>query len=109
MDLICGYGELPARVIGFSLSIILISALLFYIFGVSGGDGEIVYRAGAGFKENLLALLTCLYYSVVTFTTLGYGEIVPQGAVRAVAAVEAFIGAFTIGLFLVVFVKKMAR
>ncbi|MCZ6646766.1 MAG: pentapeptide repeat-containing protein [SAR324 cluster bacterium] len=109
MDLICGYGEMPVRVIGFSLSIILISAFLFFIFGVSGGGGAIVYRAEAGFTENLLIFLNCLYYSVVTFTTLGYGEIVPLGAVRAVAAVEAFIGAFTIGLFLVVFVKKMAR
>ncbi len=46
---------------------------------------------------------------MITFTTLGYGDIVPLGAARAVAAVEAFIGAFTIGLVLVVFVRKMAR
>lgn len=109
MDLICGYGELPGRVIGFSMAIILLCAVLYFAFGVSGNDGAIVFDAAAGFSKNLLAFLVCLYYSVVTFTTLGYGEIVPLGPMRAVAAAEAFTGAFTIGLFLVVFVKKLSR
>ena len=77
--------------------------------GVRGPEGDIVYTSGAGASANLQAFFTCLYYSVVTFTTLGYGDILPLGVARAVAAAEAFVGAFTIGLFLVVFVKKMAR
>ena len=109
MDLICGYGELPGRVILFSLTIIVFSALLYLMIGVRGEEGEIVFHSGVAFYTNLHTFLTCLYYSVVTFTTLGYGDIVPLGAARAVAAGEAFIGAFTIGLFLVVFVKKVAR
>jgi len=58
---------------------------------------------------NLLSLLNCLYFSVVTFTTLGYGDMVPVGAARALAAFEAFTGSFTMALFVVVFVKKMTR
>jgi hypothetical protein len=46
---------------------------------------------------------------VVTFTTLGYGDIVPLGLARPLAAFEAFVGSFTMALFVVVFVKKMTR
>ncbi len=43
-------------------------------------------------------LLTCAYYSIVTFTTLGYGDFYPQGAARALAALEAFTGYIILGL-----------
>ena len=48
-------------------------------------------------------------YSVVTFTTLGYGDFTPVGLSRIFAAFEAFTGSFTLALFVVVFVKKMTR
>lgn len=41
---------------------------------------------------------TCLYYSVVTFTTLGYGDFYPRGIGRAMAGLEAFIGYVVLGL-----------
>ena len=59
--------------------------------------------------ENLNSFLTSLYFSVVTFTTLGYGDITPIGPSRLIAALEAFTGSFTIALFVVVFVKRMTR
>ncbi len=43
-----------------------------------------------------------LYFSIVTFTTLGYGDLRPCANVtwaRMVASLEAFIGAFMIALF----------
>lgn len=38
------------------------------------------------------------YYSVVTFTTLGYGDLVPHGACRVLAAMEAFVGYVVLAL-----------
>lgn len=38
------------------------------------------------------------YYSVVTFTTLGYGDYYPVGIGRALAAIEAFVGYVVLGL-----------
>lgn len=53
--------------------------------------------------------LDALYFSVVTFTTLGYGDFAPVGPSRIIASAEAIIGSFTIALFVVVFVRRMAR
>ncbi len=53
--------------------------------------------------------MNSIYFSVVTFTTLGYGDISPLGFARFIAAFEAFMGSFTMALFVVVFVKKMTR
>ena len=38
------------------------------------------------------------YYSVVTFTTLGYGDFYPVGIGRALAAIEACVGYVVLGL-----------
>lgn len=40
----------------------------------------------------------CLYFSVVTFTTLGYGDFRPTEASRAVAAIEALTGYVFLGV-----------
>ena len=40
----------------------------------------------------------CLYFSVETFTTLGYGDFVPTTASRPVAALEALSGYVLLGL-----------
>ncbi len=109
VDLLCGYGESPDRLVAFSLLVILGWAVLYFLVGVSGPGGRLGWNPAAGWADNLNALLNCAYYSVVTFTTLGYGDITPTGAARAFAALEAFIGAFSISLFVVVFVRKMTR
>ena len=110
VDMLCGYGERTDRVIGFSVTVITFWALIYFLFGVNGPEGEIAYNSGHGFVQNLGAYLKCLYYSVITFTTTGYGEIHPLTApTRTFAAMEAFLGAFSLSLFVVVFVRKMTR
>ncbi|WP_096084907.1 ion channel [Agaribacterium haliotis] len=109
VDLFCGYGEEPMRVVAFSLVIIFSFALLYFCAGVNDGDTLIKISPSAGLRHNLEQFLHMLYFSVVTFTTLGYGDLSPVGITRAFAAIEAFIGSFTLALFVVVFVKKMTR
>lgn len=109
VDLFCGYGEKPLRVIAFSLCLISLLACCYFLLGIRDGNTIVAFNANASVLENLLNFLTALYFSVVTFTTLGYGDLVPVGASRALAAIEAFMGSFTLALFVVVFVKKMTR
>lgn len=109
VDMFSGYGEKPLNVVLFSLGLILLCALLYFLVGVRHGDLTLGLALERGLAANLQDLLDCIYYSVVTFTTLGYGDITPHGLARPIAAFEAFAGSFTMALFVVVFVKKMTR
>ncbi|CAM4125312.1 ion channel [Pseudoalteromonas ostreae] len=109
IDMLCGYGEKPENVIRFSLSLIICCALCYFIFGVMDAGRIMQLNPAATVSDNLLALLNSFYFSVVTFTTLGYGDITPVGFSRFIAAIEAFCGSFSLALFVVVFVKRMTR
>ncbi len=107
VDLFCGYGEDPARVVGFSIFLILVCALAYFFLDTTGAHP--IYEGVTGWQYYVLEFFNSLYFSVVTFTTLGYGDISPVGVARFIAACEAFLGSFTMALFVVVFVKKMTR
>ncbi len=109
VDMLCGYGEAPWRVILFSILLVFLSAILYAWFGIDYDDRLVAVQSHHSWQQNVSAFFECLYYSMVTFTTLGYGDYTPIGMSRLVAAIEAFTGSFTIALFVVVFVKKMTR
>jgi ion channel/pentapeptide repeat protein len=110
VDLFCGYGERPSRVVAFTLVVIGVFSLLFFYSGIQSGGQMIAFDSSLGISDNFKYYLSSLYFSVVTYTTLGYGDIAPTlGISRFLAAVEALIGGFTLALFVVVFVKKMTR
>ncbi|OIQ47422.1 MAG: potassium transporter Kef [Gammaproteobacteria bacterium MedPE] len=109
VDMFCGYGELPMRVVAFTWSVLITFTFLFFFSGLTFNGEVIAYNAQASFSENLQEFVSCAYFSIVTFTTLGYGDITPTGLSRVLAAIEALFGSFTLALFVVVFVKKMTR
>jgi uncharacterized protein YjbI with pentapeptide repeats len=54
--------------------------------------------------------LSSLYYSVVTLTTLGYGDVVPASpAAQTLAIIEVVLGYVMLGGLLSIFSNKMAR
>ncbi|WP_299268080.1 ion channel [uncultured Psychrosphaera sp.] len=109
VDLFCGYGESPMNVIVFSLGMILFCAILYFIFGIKEADSIIQMSLANSFVDNLYNFFSTIYFSVVTFTTLGYGDITPVGFSRLIATIEAFIGSFALALYVVVFVQKTTR
>ena len=109
VDLLCGYGEKPLRVVFFSMFIILFWSLIYANLGVTYQDQTLLFSLNKNLSSNIFVFMHCLYFSVVTFTTLGYGDITPLGFAKFFAAFEAFVGSFTIAIFVVVFVKKMTR
>jgi hypothetical protein len=109
VDIFCGYGEAPLRIIGLSIMIIFVCAVIYTFTGLSYNGTVQAVTSNQSTQDNISFFFSSLYYSVVTFTTLGYGDFTPVGISRAIAALEAFTGSFTIALFVVVFVKKMTR
>jgi hypothetical protein len=95
------YGESPLRVLISSLLIISIWAIIYTCMGINynlnSDDGEIG------------KLTTNLYFSIVTFTTLGYGDFSPPVAGRIIASIQAMLGLFMTSLFLVTFVRRYSR
>ncbi|MDC7127370.1 MAG: potassium channel family protein, partial [Spirochaetales bacterium] len=48
------------------------------------------------------------YFSLITFTTIGYGDIKPVGwLIQAIAGIEGLLGALLMSLFLVTAAKKV--
>ena len=88
----------------------LVVAVIFFLCGVNGPNGPLRLDPALGVLANVEMYLNCLYYTVVTFTTLGYGEITPPTLfTRHLASTHAFAGAFMMAMFVTVFGKKMTR
>ena len=124
---LCGYGEKPFNVIWASIFLIIGSAFLYLLGGIEliGSD---VLKVPPNIIDYNLSLnsfgiqwairnigsifgdfIVCLYTSVITFTTLGYGDVHPIGWSRIVASVEAGLGIIMTALFIFVFTRKMLR
>ncbi len=93
----------------FSFAIIVAFAVVYALLGITDGHTIFVASADSSFQEIYENFFQSLYFSIVTFTTVGYGDLTPVGITRLFAAIEAFVGSFTLALFVVVFVKKMTR
>jgi len=57
-------------------------------------------------KENDLSISSSLYFSTVTITTLGYGDIAPVGSYRYFAMAEVLLGLIYVGV-IVYFVTRV--
>ncbi len=100
--LLAGYGERYWNIATVSVSIILMFALLY------GTTDCLQYSIENPrlHKE----IIDVVYFSFVTFTTLGLGDITPLTSLgKILICCEAIVGAFMIAVFVVVFVRKMAR
>jgi hypothetical protein len=95
--LLFGYGEKPLRPLGAGVFVIVLCAVVFCIF--NGLDG----------KTNCCSIGNAFYFSIVTFTTLGYGDITAIPNMRWLAATEAILGAALMSLFIVALARKFSR
>lgn len=82
----------PSVVLGIYLFVILLFSLLYWLLDVPFNHGE---------KISQLCFSDSLYFSVVTITTLGYGDINPhEGVGKLLTGSEALSGILILGLFL---------
>ncbi|MBT3279687.1 MAG: potassium channel family protein [Phycisphaerales bacterium] len=95
-----GYGERPMRPLLWGAAIVFLCAWVYWLFGAVCTDAG---TRVASFGTNL-------YFSVVTFTTLGYGDFRPEpGWPRILCSAEAILGAATMATFIVCLTRKYTR
>lgn len=97
----CGRSML--RAVWWSVGLAFTFGLVFYALGEEAFDVTHKETLGWGF-------FTSMYYSVVTFTTLGFGDITPRTPLAAtIVMVEVVVGYFMLGILISILSTKVAR
>lgn len=98
-----GYGEMPHRALIVGLLVVALWSLFFW-------TGAGIIPGGSAYTNYDPSFCKCVYFSAVTFTTLGYGDFEPKpGFFRFLAGAEAFLGAALMALFIVGLARKYTR
>jgi len=92
---IWGYGERPIRV-GLTATLVIIGYAALFAHNRALLEGTVA-------KSDFIS---AIYFSIVTFTTLGYGDLKPAADFRLWAASEALVGGILMGLFLFTLARR---
>lgn len=113
--MICGYGERPTYALVTSIEIILMFAIIYMFTGLAA-DGNIInytesFSQGIIFKYNMYSdFFKSLYFSMTTFTTVGYGDITPVGEISTMlSGLEMFLGVTMVGIWTATLARKIIR
>lgn len=112
--LFTGYGNRPGRVVLTSAGVILLAAILYPLVGGlhrTGGRSTVLSSVNSLSDASTGQLLTgftkSVYFSIVTFTTLGYGNLEPNTDLgRYIAGTEALVGTILLALFVGVLTRS---
>lgn len=98
-DMLCKYGTSFVHVILWSIILIITCAFAYWA-------GDHLVHNNLRIQPNLL---DSIYFSIVTFTTVGYGDYYAVGYMRFLAATEGFLGAALMALFTVIVARNIIR
>jgi len=109
-DFIGRYATAPTRVLANAIFAVTLFSIIYY-------TGTTFFPHSLGAVVSTLPpelnheyeFWNSLYYSFITFFTIGYGDYIPVGYLKAVSAFEGFTGVFLMSYFTVAFVRKILR
>jgi hypothetical protein len=108
-DYVGRYATDPIRVL-FNMLIAFISfSTIYYIVTDYFPDFGTVATTLPSELQHIHSFGNCLYYSAITFFTIGYGDYFAEGYLKPLAAFEGFTGVFLMSYFTVAFVRKILR
>lgn len=110
VDWSCSYGTSWGKILAWSGSLTLVVfPALYFLCGIGLLPGT--FQITTSNPETLITeFYLSLYYSIVTFTTLGMGTLNPTGFLpRILSAIEATIGVVLVALIVAVFARKWMR
>jgi Ion channel. len=108
------HGESLRRLLGISGLLIFFCGIVYAGAGIGRNTPESTYRITPTDLTNpvamLVDLLNGLYFSVITFSTIGYGDFYPASPLsRLLVGIESLAGALFIALFVFVIGRRVAR
>jgi uncharacterized protein YjbI with pentapeptide repeats len=110
--IICGYGERPSFTLLSIIIFTLLSGLLYMFSGIDAG-GEVIKYSLGGTTPILQVLYDygkCVFFSITTFSTVGYGNYVPIGCISMIlSGVHMLIGVSLCALLTGCIFRKIAR
>lgn len=100
------YATSPGRVLLSVVFFWVLFGFIYYLVEVSG-IGHTV--SSVNNPDGLSVFIQSFYHSGITFFTIGYGDVYPQGFSRIISVMEGFMGVFMMSYFTVAFVRKVLR
>lgn len=97
-------GQSTSGLFAFWLAMVATCGVLYWLAGMTPGHG--LAAGGVAVGPGLDGFATALYFSFVTATSVGYGDVVPLGAVRILAIAEAVTGLLVFGAVVAKFVSR---
>ncbi|MEO8759426.1 MAG: potassium channel family protein [Bacteroidia bacterium] len=108
-DYVGRYATDPIRVL-FNMFLAFFSfSVLYYVVTDYFSDFGTVATTLPSELQHIHSFGNCLYYSAITFFTIGYGDYFAEGYLKPFAAFEGFTGVFLMSYFTVAFVRKILR
>jgi hypothetical protein len=95
---LAGFGYRPLRVLASASAVVLLYGVFYWVLN------GVRFATHSGEPANFW---DCVYFSGITFTTLGYGDLMPAANARLLALTEATLGMFTMGFLVVVFANRL--
>lgn len=112
--LICGFGEKMGWLFRSFIIIILFPAIGYMFTGINVGNSIIKYTFVGGTPVGIIQIIKdfgmCLHFSIVTFSTVGYGNITPYGAGSYfISALQIITGIIFLATFTSVILKRILK
>jgi len=103
MDILSGYTQKPNRVIVSALGTVFVFGAIYYFL-------DAVRCTTESYSGAKIGLWDSIYFSFITFTTVGFGDFVPKANlwIKALVSLEAFSGPFMAGLYIFTLTRRYA-
>ena len=108
-DQVGRYATAPMRVLMNAVVVVFVFGFVYDLFTRFYPK---IGRIGTTLPDDLnfiTELSNSVYYSAITFFTIGYGDYFAIGFLKILAAIEGFVGVFMMSYFTVAFVRKILR